>query len=349
MSRGILLLHAPRSLYLLSIYGDAASLAPSRYAEGEGEVCLFGQREAEGDVAAEGIVGVFCDVAFGLAHLEVNLAGCVHGSHDGFVLATHPEAGSEVGHHAMHVAGAAFRLVCGSVGHPRRAAFEGVVVGVACADDLVDGREVLHGIEVGGDGSRSGIEDGTLYAVGPFGLACDGEEVAERPGIVRDVARLVSHVDVPSLHVFRAGRHAVGQHVVAFQLTFRVHGDAEVFLVARVGIEKQGYLQHLAVGDAMQVDELVAAGIGGVELESACLISRLGLRQQRLCASLAIEPKHTLEVEDVAATFREVVVRHGVVVAAKLCPVGGGKAVHVDVGFQCSPEDGLWPKAADDR
>ena len=309
-----------------------------------------GQGEAEGDVAAEGVEGFLRDAAVGLAHLEVNLAGRIHGGYDGIVLrAAHPETRSEVGHHAVHVSGAALRLVRRAVGHPRRAAFEDVVVRRARADDLVDRREVLHGIEVGRDGSRSGIEDGSLYAVGPFCLARGGKEVAERPGVVRYVARLVSYVDVASQSVFRAGRHSVGQKVVAFQLPLRIHGDAQVLLVARIGIEEQGHFEHLAVGDAVQMGEAGAASFGGIELEPACLVGSLGFRQQRFRARHAIEPEQSLEVEDVPTPASEVGIGHRDVVSPQGSLDGSRSVVSVGVGLHGSPEDGLRPQTADDR
>ena len=332
-----------------SIYVDLILFAPSWYAEDEGEVRLLWQGEAEGDVAAEGIIRLFCNVTLSLAYLEVYLAGSVHCCDDGFVLASHPESGGEVGHHAMHVTGTALGLVGGSVGHPCRAALELVVVGVACADDLVDGREVLYCIEVRGDGTRGGVEDGALYAVGPFSLTCCGEEIAERPGVVGDVASLVSHFDVVPLRVLCTGGHTVGQEMVAFQLPFCIHRDVEIRLLARVSVEQEGDLEHLAIGDAMQMDELIAAGIGLVELEAACVVSCLGFGKQSFCTSLAIKPEQAFEVEDVATAFSEVVVGHRVVVPAHLVLERCRYSACIGIGFYGSPEDGLRPETADDR
>ena len=75
-----------------SIYFDLILLAPSRYAEDEGEVRLLRQGKAEGDVAAEGVIRLFCDVTLSLAYLEVYFAGSVHCCDDGFVLTSHPES-----------------------------------------------------------------------------------------------------------------------------------------------------------------------------------------------------------------------------------------------------------------
>ena len=54
----------------------------------------------------------------------------------------------------------------------------------------------------------------------------------------------------------------------------------------------------------MQMDELVASGIGCIKLETACVVSSFGFRQQTVCACFTIEPKHAFEIEDVATSIR---------------------------------------------
>ena len=63
------------------------------------------------------------------------------------------------------------------------------------------------------------------------------QEIAPSPGKVADVARFVAAKRVVAGKVFGTGGYAVGQKMVAFDFSFYVTGNFEIFRFAGVGEE----------------------------------------------------------------------------------------------------------------
>ena len=68
----------------------------------------------------------------------------------------------------------------GTISHPSKSSLERIVIGVACRDELVRTREVLHGLEILGDGSKGRVKYRFLNAISPFHMTCSGKEIADR-------------------------------------------------------------------------------------------------------------------------------------------------------------------------
>ena len=68
----------------------------------------------------------------------------------------------------------------GTISHPSKSSLEFIVVGITCRNELVRTREVLHGLEILGDGSKGCIKYRFLNAISPFHMTCGGKEIADR-------------------------------------------------------------------------------------------------------------------------------------------------------------------------
>ena len=109
-------------------------------------------------------------------------------------------------------------------------------------------------MEILGDRSKAGIENGLLYAVSPLSVTCSHQIIADCPGIVSNVACLMAGERIVACKSLCAGVHAVNQHVRSLHLIISLESGLEISLLTCMHIQDHRNLHELVHGHAMHME-----------------------------------------------------------------------------------------------
>ena len=154
--------------------GEGGSFSPGGDTEVEGKLHGMRGRDADADVAAEGVGGLLRERDWRSLDGGVDLAGGVDGGGEAAEGGLHPETGGEFGPALMEVGGAAAE-VRGEAEDVGLGAVGGPGLAVQADFDLVGLLVVLVGPHAVGEGPGEGVEGDLFEAITEGGIAKDGE------------------------------------------------------------------------------------------------------------------------------------------------------------------------------